>query len=139
MRQALRLSVVETSRPDQDRRRSAERVRILIVDDVPAFREAARALLEKRGHVVAESADGRGALETAVSFAPELPLVAPRPGAEPGFAASRALTRAFPDLPVVLMSVDSAEPLPEDVSACGARAYVPKRRLSAADLEGIAR
>src|SRR5689334_17237018 len=74
----------------------AHEMRVLIVDDQAAFRDASRELLEKRGHVVAEAVDESEALRATARFDPDAVLVDVRLGGESGFDVARALTRAWP-------------------------------------------
>jgi DNA-binding NarL/FixJ family response regulator len=112
-------------------------VRFLIVDDQPAFREAARELLELRGHsVVAEAGNGTEALAAAAEFNPDAVLLDVRLGDESGFDIARALTNAWPELPVLLVSVDTGTS-PEAARACGARGFVSKHQLHTVDLAAL--
>ena len=104
---------------------------VLIVDDNQGFRVRARRCLEADGFsVVAEAADGAGALEAARRHRPGVVLldvglpdtsgvdVAEQLAAEPGGPA------------VVLTSTRDAADFGERVRACGARGFVPKAELS---------
>jgi DNA-binding NarL/FixJ family response regulator len=110
-------------------------VRVLIVDDQPSFRDAARALLHARGHhVVAEADCGRDALEALARFGPDAVLVDVGLGGESGLDVSRALVSAKPGLTVLLMSADHRAITPERLRESGARGFLPKRSLVHADL-----
>jgi DNA-binding NarL/FixJ family response regulator len=112
-------------------------MRFLIVDDTPDVRAAVRELLEKRGHVVlAEAGDGPGAMSAAARFEPDAVFLDVSLGNESGFDVARALTTAWPELPVVLLSVDTRAS-PELVAACGARGMVSKTRLHAVDIDAL--
>ena len=81
--------------------------RILIVDDHPAFRRAARLLLAERGFtVIAEAGCPRTALQAAAELAPDGALVDVHLGGECGLELTRALTRGQPTLAVLLVSSD---------------------------------
>jgi DNA-binding NarL/FixJ family response regulator len=114
-------------------------VRLLIVDDQAAFRQAARDLLENRGNVVAEAEDGSGALAEVARFDPDAVLLDIRLGKESGYDVARALIRAWPELPVVLISIDDSGVSPRSVRDCGARGFINKRRLATADLVALIR
>jgi DNA-binding NarL/FixJ family response regulator len=110
-------------------------VRVLIVDDQPCFRNAARALLEAREYRVVGDADcAAGAIEATERLAPDAVLLDIRLGDDDGCDVARALTRAHPGLAVLLVSSDddrlSAAPL-EHTGACG---FVLKSRLVTTDL-----
>jgi len=110
-------------------------VRFLIVDDTADSREVVRELLKLRGHeVVAEVRDGRGAIEATERFDPDAVLLDVRLGAESGFDVARSLTGRWPELAILLMSVDS-DTSPERARACGARGFVAKQRLHAVDFQ----
>lgn len=111
-------------------------MRFLIVDDNADAREAIRGLLEQSGHEVAEAARGSEAEAAVAQFDPEAVLLDVRLGGESGIDVARALTEAWPDLAVVLMSIDS-HMSPECVSACGARGFVSKYSLHTVDLAAL--
>src|SRR5689334_13028061 len=112
-------------------------MRVLIVDDQPVFRRAARDLLEARGYTVVGEADGlAAALEALDRCAPDAVLLDVHLGAECGFAAAHALVRARPGLSVVLVSADELED-PARVGTCGARGFVLKPCLSHVDLDAL--
>lgn len=110
--------------------------RVLIVDDAAVFREAARELLELRGYAVVGEADCvADATEMVERLAPDAVLLDVRlPGGD-GFTLSATLTSTHPELAVLLTSADRVVPDPERVRASGARGFVLKSRLAAADLE----
>jgi CheY-like chemotaxis protein len=104
--------------------------RVLVVDDEPAFRDAARQLLERRGYaVVAEAGSAASALDGVASFAPDAVLLDVRLGEDDGFEVCRSLTRTRPGLAVLLVSTDDHYQYGERVASCGARGFVSKMRL----------
>ena len=113
---------------------NGRRPRVVVVDDHPAFRSAARTLLERRGYaVVAEAGSGATAIAAAASHAPQAVLLDVRLGAEDGFEVCRRLTETWPELAVVLASDAMVEEVEELVAASGARGFVPKSRLTETD------
>lgn len=109
--------------------------RVLIVDDAPVFRQAARELLERRGYTVVGEADSAAsAMDAADRLAPDAILLDLRLPDADGFVLSAALVRARPGLAVLLASADRAVPSPARVRASGARGFVLKSRLAATDL-----
>jgi DNA-binding NarL/FixJ family response regulator len=133
-------------RDEQDAARSTTRrrhhqadranpLRVLIVDDQPSFRDAARGLLHARGHeVVAEAGDGHAAVKAVERTEPDAVILDVCLGDESGFDVSRALVAARPGLPVLLMSIDATAATPEQVQAAGACAFLCKAQLPRADL-----
>jgi DNA-binding NarL/FixJ family response regulator len=108
---------------------------VLIVDDQPSFRRAARELLEARGYAVVAEADGSvTALEALARLRPEAVLLDVCLGPESGFDLARALTRARPGLAVLLVSAHEPHACPARVRECGARGFLLKQRLVHADL-----
>ena len=107
---------------------------MLVVDDQPAFRDAARRLLERRGYaVVAEAGCAASALDAVERFAPEAVLLDVRLGEDDGFDVCRTLTRARPGLAVLLASTADYDQCDELVTASGARGFVSKTRLVETD------
>ena len=113
---------------------SAGAPRVLVVDDEPAFRDAARRLLERRGYaVVAEAGCAATALDAVERFAPEAVLLDVRLGEDDGFDVCRTLTRARPGLAVLLASTADYDHYDELVTSSGARGFVSKTRLVETD------
>jgi DNA-binding NarL/FixJ family response regulator len=108
---------------------------VLIVDDAALFRDVARELLERRGYeVVGEAGTAAAAIEMVERLAPDAALVDIRLPDGDGFALAAALVDARPGLAVLLTSADRVPPDPAGVRASGARGFVLKSRLAAADL-----
>lgn len=107
--------------------------RVVIVDDEPTFRKAARRLLAARGYdVVAEASCAASALEAVERHAPHAVLLDVRLGDDDGFAVCDLLTRSRPGLAVLLASADEGADS-ELITRCGARGFVPKARLHQID------
>jgi DNA-binding NarL/FixJ family response regulator len=107
---------------------------VVIVDDQPTFRQAARHLLAARGYeVVAEAGCAQGAAAAVERHAPHGVLMDVRLGDDDGFAVCSTLTRDYPGLAVVLAS-DADYEDHEQLARCGARGFVPKARLHDTDL-----
>jgi CheY-like chemotaxis protein len=109
---------------------SASAPRVLVVDDQPAFRQAARLLLERRGYpVVAEASCAVTALDAVERFAPDGVLLDVRLGEDDGFDVCRKLTRARPGLAVLLTSTTEYDQCDGLVASSGARGFISKARL----------
>jgi DNA-binding NarL/FixJ family response regulator len=110
-------------------------LRVLIVDDQPVFRRAARELLEARGYaVVGEAGCAAAALAAAEQLEPDAILLDVRLGDQSGHEVARALTRFAPAPAVLLVSVTDHEDGDEYAQACGARGFLLKGRLAVTDL-----
>jgi len=122
--------------PQNPESNGTRRRRVVVVDDQPRFRDAARMLLERRGYaVVGEAGCGASALEAVERLSPEAVLLDVRLGDDDGFEVCGALTRAHPEVAVLLAS-DSDYALFEDlVRASGASGFVPKSQLTRCDFE----
>jgi CheY-like chemotaxis protein len=111
-------------------------LRVLIVDDSAPFRRAARELLQRRGYlVVGEAGTAAAALDAVDRAAPDALLVDVGLPDGCGFELAAALTRAQPDLAVLLMAADDHPAGTERLRASGARGFVLKSCLAAAPLE----
>ena len=116
---------------------SSERsvTRVVIVDEAPAFRRAARELLERRGYAVAAEADSAKAAIAAVErFAPDAVLLDVDLRDANGFDVCARLTHERPDLAVLLVSAYDDDCFPF-VGASGARGFVPKSELASVELD----
>jgi two-component system invasion response regulator UvrY len=101
---------------------------VLIVDDQPPFRMAARAVVRTTPgfDVLAEAASGEEAVEQVEVRAPDLVLMDINMEGIGGIEATRRITAAHPGTKVVLLSTYDAEDVPADVKTCGAIAYIHK-------------
>ena len=109
--------------------------RVLVVDDHPGFRAAARRLLEKAGYVVVgEAEDGLTALDAARTLRPNLVLLDIRLPDMDGFDVCARLTAQPRPPAVVLTSSSDALEFGERVAASSALGFVSKQRLTATAL-----
>ena len=94
-----------------------------------------RELLERRGYTVAGEADSAASAMAGVArLAPDAVLIDVRLPDSDGFALCATLTRAHPELAVLLASADRVPPSPGRVESSGARGFVLKSRLAVTDL-----
>lgn len=108
---------------------------VLIVDDHPSFRMAARRLLEKEGfRVTGEATDGGTAIEESLRLAPDLILLDIQLPDMDGFEVTRRLT-SYPGSPVIiLVSSRDAADYGVEVQRAAARGFIGKADLSAATI-----
>jgi DNA-binding NarL/FixJ family response regulator len=105
--------------------------RVLIVDDHPSFRAAARVLLEAEGFdVVGEAADGAQAITEAGRLRPEVVLLDVQLPDIDGFDVAARLTGEADAPIVILVSSRDGSDFGPLVTRSGARGFVPKAELS---------
>ena len=107
-------------------------VDVLIVDDQPPFRAVARTLVSLLAgwRVVAEVETGEDAVAAVDQIASGIVLMDINLPGINGIEATRRISAARPDVPVVLMSTYAADDLPADAADCGAAAYIRKEDLT---------
>jgi DNA-binding NarL/FixJ family response regulator len=115
-----------------DRDTLAGLVHVLVVDDQPPFRAAARAVISRVAgfDLVGESASGEEAVELAERLRPDLVLMDINMGEMDGIEATRRITSTRPETLVILVSTYAEEDLPAGARSSGAGAYVNKDELS---------
>ena len=108
---------------------TADKIRILIVDDQPLVRQGLRMRLsmEPDLDVVGEAEDGQMALEVAQRVRPDLALIDVEMPRLDGLAATSALRAALPDVVVILMSIYESPTLHQRALKAGAAAFVEKQ------------
>lgn len=108
--------------------RAAHRVRVVVVDDVPAARHFVRAVLEETGHfvIVAEATDGLDALRAVAHHQPDvITLDLAMPGAS-GTDILPALRALVPTARVVVLSGFPVPRAERVATGRGADAYLQK-------------
>ena len=110
---------------------------LLIVDDHPAFRAAARRLLEQDGYsVVGEAGDGTAALAAVRELRPDVVLIdVQMPGLD-GFEVAARLTAEDGPAVVMVSSRDGAD-FGRLVEQSGARGFIGKLDLSGPALDAL--
>lgn len=115
-------------------------VAVMVVDDQPAFRRVARAVIDAtRGfeHVGA-AASGPDAVRDTDELHPDLVLMDVRMPDMDGFETAQRITRSHPDCVVVLLSLENLDELDgPDLVSSGAAAFLPKSDLGPATLRGL--
>ena len=109
-------------------RDSAPTVRVLIVDDQPPFRSAARTVIGVTAgfEVVGEAESGEDALDAVAGDPPDLVLMDINLPGINGIEATRRIHAAHDTVDVILLSTYSEADLPADAREVGALAYVHK-------------
>jgi CheY-like chemotaxis protein len=111
---------------------------VLIVDDHPGFRAAARRLLELEGYVVVgEAADGMTALDAVHQLRPEVVLLDVQLPDIDGFEVAERLSANGFMPAVVLTSSREASDYGPCLARTPAAGFLPKAELSAAGIADI--
>ena len=112
--------------------------RCLIVDDSAAFRDAARAMLERGGFaVVGAAADAAEAVRLTEELHPDVALVDVDLGADSGFDVADLLNGEHRDVAVILTSTHDEQDFSDLVAASPARGFLPKLTLTADAIRGL--
>src|SRR5262245_11051543 len=103
-------------------------IRLLLVDDHALFRAGLRSLLTSIGgfEIVAEASNGVEALELIDTISPDVVLMdLMMPGLN-GLETTSRIVRKCPELPVVILSMNSAEEFVRPALQVGARGFLLK-------------
>jgi two-component system, NarL family, invasion response regulator UvrY len=117
----------------------ARTVRVLIVDDQPPFRSAARTVIAMTAgfEVAAEAESGEDALRAVLDDPPDLVLMDINLPGINGIEATRRIRAGRPEIDVILLSTYSEADLPADAREVGALAYVHKEDFGPALLRDL--
>jgi DNA-binding NarL/FixJ family response regulator len=111
---------------------------VLIVDDHPGFRAAARRLLELEGYVVVgEAADGVTAIDAARALRPDFVLLDVQLPDIDGFEVAERMCEDHDKPAVVLTSSREASDYGPCLDRTPAAGFLPKAELSAAGIADI--
>jgi DNA-binding NarL/FixJ family response regulator len=101
---------------------------ILIVDDHPLFRKGMRSLLDSMEgiKVIGEAKSGQEAIEMALDIKPDLVLMDLQMPMGNGLSATRELTRAYPDVRILVITLIEDDDSIFAALRAGARGYVLK-------------
>lgn len=112
--------------------------RVLIIDDNPDFRSAARQLLERHGFiVVAEAETGIGGIAMAKEHDPDLVLLDVQLPDVDGFEVAERLSRLEVPVDAILTSSLDDTDFGALVARSSALGFVPKAELSGVAIEAL--
>jgi DNA-binding NarL/FixJ family response regulator len=114
-------------------------VRVLVADDQPPFRKAARAVLGVMTdfELVGEVASGEEAIAAAATLQPDLILMDVHMAGIGGIEATRRIVSERPEATVILVSSYRAEDLAAATVESGALAFLPKDQFDARKLSEV--
>lgn len=103
-------------------------LRILIADDHEVARRGVRALLESHAgwEVCAEAADGRDAVELALTNKPDVVLLDIGMPNLNGLEAARQISAALPDAGILILTMHDTDNMVREVLRAGARGFLLK-------------
>jgi DNA-binding NarL/FixJ family response regulator len=112
---------------------------VLIVDDHPGFRRAARALLAAEGVlVVGEAGDADEAIAEARRLRPDVVLLDIQLRGTDGFAVAERMAEGTDPPVVILISTREESEYGGQVGAARVAGFIPKRSLNAATIRALA-
>lgn len=116
-----------------------DRIRVLIADDHPLFRDGLRGLLESVAdtEVVGEAANGEAAIQAAASLQPDVILMDIKMPGMNGLQAMRAILDTSPHIAVLVVSMLEDDDSIFAAMRAGARGYLPKGASQAEMLRAI--
>jgi two-component system, NarL family, invasion response regulator UvrY len=103
-------------------------VRILVVDDNPAVRHYLRALLEQQSawQVCGEARTGKEALQRVENNPPDMILLDFQMPDLNGLDVARQITRLFPEIPILMVTIHLSKQLAEEARKVGIRGACAK-------------
>ncbi|HEX3226380.1 MAG TPA: response regulator transcription factor [Gaiellaceae bacterium] len=106
-------------------------VRVLVADDQPPFRAAARAVVgaTPEFELVGEARSGEEAVALVGALRPDVVLMDINMAGLGGIEATRSIAGSYPETMTILLSTYREEDLPPQARACGAIAYLHKSNL----------
>lgn len=118
-----------------------DRIRVMVVDDHPMWRDGVKADIESSGvgEVVAEAADGGEAIERARDAMPEVVLMDLKMMPVSGTEATRRIVEESPHVKVLVLSASAEEADVLDAVKAGASGYLLKSSTSDEVVEAIRR
>ena len=107
---------------------SADRIRVMVVDDHPIMRSGLRDVLEASGRleVVGQAGDGEEAVRTVEGLGPEVIVMDVMMPCKDGVDACREIMELLPEIRVLMLTASTEEDAVIDAIAAGATGYLEK-------------
>jgi DNA-binding NarL/FixJ family response regulator len=113
-------------------------LRILIVDDHEMMRRGIRSVLESRYDIeVYEAENGKEAIDKTHEIQPHLVILDVSMPVLDGFSAAREIKRVFPQIPIIIFSLDRTETFAEVAKKIGVSAYIAKADIGETLLKAV--
>jgi DNA-binding NarL/FixJ family response regulator len=102
-------------------------LKVLIADDHEIMRRGIRSVLESRDDIeVYEAENGKEAIDKTHEIQPHLVILDVSMPVLDGFSAAREIKKAFPQIPIIIFSLDRTETFTEVAMKIGVSAYISK-------------
>ena len=107
---------------------SADRIRVMVVDDHPVMRSGLRDVLEASGRieVVGQAGDGEEAVRTVQGLGPEVIVMDVMMPRKDGVDACREIMELLPEIRVLMLTASTEEDAVVEAIAAGATGYLEK-------------
>ena len=103
-------------------------IKVIIADDHEIFRDGLRIMLQKQPdiHLVAEASDGKELIDQVEQWQPDIVISDVKMPRMDGVAATRHLTRHYPQIGIIALTMFDEEDLIIDMLEAGAKGYLLK-------------
>jgi DNA-binding NarL/FixJ family response regulator len=113
-------------------------LQVLIADDHEIMRRGIRSVLESREDIeVYEAENGKEAIEKTHELQPHLVILDVSMPVLDGFSAAREIKKAFPQIPILIFSLDRTEAFTEVAKKIGVSGYISKNDVGETLLKAI--
>jgi DNA-binding NarL/FixJ family response regulator len=111
---------------------------ILIADDHEIMRRGIRSVLESRDDIeVHEAENGKEAIDKTLELQPHLVILDVSMPVLDGFSAARQIKKLFPQIPILIFSLDRTEAFTEVAKKIGVSGYISKTDVGETLLKAI--
>jgi DNA-binding NarL/FixJ family response regulator len=113
-------------------------LQVLIADDHEIMRRGIRSVLESRGDIeVYEAENGKEAIDKTHELQPHLVILDVSMPVLDGFSVAREIKKAFPQMPILIFSLDRTEVFTEVAKKIGVSGYLSKNDVGETLLKAI--
>jgi DNA-binding NarL/FixJ family response regulator len=113
-------------------------LQVLIADDHEIMRRGIRSVLESRNDIeVHEAENGKEAIDKTHELQPHLVILDVSMPVLDGFSAAREIKKAFPQIPILIFSLDRTEAFTEVAKKIGVSGYISKNDVGETLLKAI--